>query len=410
MPSISNQLKELGVQVGTSNLPRPPKSKSNSKLIDVFDGSWEETQQGDCFVVRKSLSLNQDHDSFPLAKFPDLSVFSAMPGLDGIAKISMENILFIDTETTGLSGGAGTYVFLIGAAKYHKKGLHFAQFFLQDPAEELSQLSALENFVSSSDLIVSYNGKSFDVPRIKTRFSFHGRRSPFDSMRHIDLLHIARRLWKRHLPGCKLGDLEHHILGLKRSSLDIPGWQVSEKFFDYLQTGDPEPLKGVFYHNEMDVISLVSLLSYITERLTNPLSPVYQDRNDLISIGEYLVRLRQENQAIPVLTQALVNKDTPDEIRISGLLSLANLYKRSGKLDFAIPLWEECADLKDPRPHIELAKYYEHKIFDFQEAIHWTLTAIEIYQISTSEFQTSISLAKAEHRLARLKRKSENQK
>jgi len=410
MPSISDQLKELGVQVGTSNLPKPPKQKSARNLIDVFKGSWEETDQGDCFVVRKSLSLNQNHGLIPLAKYPEMAVFSAIPGLEGIADISRENILFIDTETTGLSGGAGTYVFLIGVAKYLKDGIQFAQFFLQDPAEESSQLSALENFVSSSDLIVSYNGKSFDVPRIKTRFSFHNRQSPFDDMCHIDLLHIARRLWKKHLPGCTLGDLEHHILGLKRSSLDIPGWQVSEKFFEYLQTGDPAPLEGVFYHNEIDVISLVSLLSYITERLTNPISPAYHDQHDLISIGEYLIHLRQENQAISVLSKALVNKEISNEIRIAGLLSLAKLYKRSAEFDLAIPLWEECAELKDPRPHIELAKYYEHKKSDFQEAVHWTLTALEIYRESKPGPQSSVLIAEAEHRLSRLKRKSDNQK
>jgi len=408
MPSISDRLKELGVQVGTSNIPIPSKQNSNRNLIDVLNGSWEETRQGDCFVVRKSLSLDQKHGSVPLSQFPDLEIFSVIPGLGEIAEIPRENILFIDTETTGLSGGAGTYVFLIGVAKYQKNGIQFAQFFLQDPAEESSQLSALESFVSSSELIVSYNGKSFDLPRIKTRFSFHGRKSPFDGMLHIDLLHIARRLWKRHLPSCTLGDLEHHILGLKRSSLDIPGWQVAEKFFDYLQTGDPDPLQSVFYHNEIDVISLISLLSYITERLTNPISPAYHDHHDLISIGEYLIHLKRENQAISVLNQALANKEISDDIRIAGLLSLANLHKRSTMFDFAIPLWKECADLKDTRPHIELAKYYEHKKSDFLEAIHWTLTAMELYQASPLESQTSVSIANAEHRLARLKRKSKN--
>ena len=388
-------------------MPKPQKQKSNRSLVDVFNGSWEETHHGDCFVVRKSIPLNQKHGSVSLTNFSDLSVFSGIPGLDGITKISKENILFIDTETTGLSGGAGTYVFLIGAAKYNKDGIHFAQFFLQDPANESSQLSALEDFASSLDLIVSYNGKSFDLPRIKTRYSFHGRQSPFDDMRHIDLIHIARRIWKRHLPSCTLGDLEHHILGLNRSSLDIPGWQVSEKFFEYLQTGDPESLERVFYHNEIDVISLVSLLNYITERLTYPISPPYQERHDLISIGEYLIHIQQEQHAISVLNQALINKDIPNDLRISGLLSLAHIYKRSENIDLAIPLWEECADLKDPRPHIELAKYYEHNKSDFQEAIHWTLTAIEIYQTSATELQTSISIAEAEHRLARLKRKSD---
>jgi hypothetical protein len=106
----------------------------------------------------------------------------------------------------------------------------------------------------------------------------------------------------------------------------------------------------------------------------------------------------------------LVNKEISNEIRIAGLLSLAKLYKRSAEFDLAIPLWEECAELKDPRPHIELAKFYEHKKSDFQEAVHWTLTALEIYRGSKPGPQSSVLIAEAEHRLSRLKRKSENQK
>ena len=405
MPSLSDQLKELGVQIGASNLPKPAKSTSNRKLVDVLNGSWEKNRQGDCFVVRKFIPFSQKHGAVSLTNFPDLSLLSAIPALHGIADLPKENLLFIDTETTGLSGGAGTYVFLIGVAKYDKGGIQFAQFFLQDPAAELSQLRALEEFVSSSELIVSYNGKSFDLPRIKTRYSFLGYESPFNEMYHIDLLHIARRIWKSHLPGCTLGDLEHHILGLKRSSLDIPGWQVSEKFFDYLQTGDPEPLQSVFYHNEIDVISLVSLLSYITDRITNPISSDYHQRQDQISVGEYLIHLKQDNLAITVLDQALLNSDLPDILRINGLLSLAHLHKRSEAYDLAIPIWEECAALKDPRPHIELAKYYEHKKSDFQEAIHWTLSAMEILQNFSADSITTKIIAEAEYRLSRLKRK-----
>ncbi len=409
MPSLSDQLKALGVQIGTSNLPKPSKSKLDRKLEDVLHGAWEETRRGDCFVVRKFIPYSQTHGTVPLANIPDLSLLSTIPSLTGIENLPKEDLLFIDTETTGLSGGAGTYVFLIGVAKYAENGIDFAQFFLQDPAAESSQLAALEDFVTSSKLIVSYNGKSFDLPRIKTRFSYSGSQSPFDGMLHIDLLHIARRIWKRHLPGCTLGDLEHHILELERSSLDIPGWQVSEKFFDYLQSGDPDPLKSVFYHNELDVISLISLLSYVADRITNPDSSKYHQRQDQISVGEYLIHLKQADLAQTILDQALTNNDLPDELRINGLLNLANLHKKSEAFNLAIPLWKECAALRDPRPNIELAKYYEHKKADFQEAIHWTLSAKEIYHKTRSEPFAANLISEAEYRLARLKRKMTQQ-
>jgi len=408
MPSLSDKLKELGVQVGASNISAPPQEGIRQRLIDVFDGAWEETRRGECFVVRKSISSSSIGPNSKKPLSPDLEIFSKLPGLKGIANVPADRILFIDTETTGLSGGAGTYVFLIGAAKIIEGKIELAQFFLQDPAKEPAQLSALEQFSSSTELIVSYNGKSFDLPRIKTRFKYHGWQMPFSDVLHFDLLHIVRRLWKRHLPGCTLGDLEHHILGLERSSLDIPGWQVSEKFFEYLQTGNPDPLKGVFYHNEIDVVSLISLLRYIADRLSNPLSSRFKDQHDLISIGEYLIPF-DEIQAVKVLKKALKITSLDQSYKISGLQNLARIHKRAGDYRHAIPLWKECANLGDPFSQIELAMYFEHKDANFEEAIHWTLSALEIYNSETGNLLASSKEA-AEYRLARLIRKSEKQK
>jgi len=404
MPSISDKLKNLGVQIGTSNVVPPSKSTSRQRLLDVLDGSWEKTRCGDCFIIRKTIPLIEIQKSRKFASILDLNIFSNLPNLEYITSVSRENILYIDTETTGLSGGAGTYVFIIGAAKVISNNIEFAQFFLQDPSSEASQLSALEDFVAGIELIISYNGKSFDIPRIKTRYSFHGWQSPFSDIMHIDLLHLARRLWKNHLPSCTLGDLEHYVLGITRSSLDIPGWQVSEKFFEYLQTGDPEPLLGVLYHNEIDVLSLISLLHYISDRLANPLYVDYKDQEDLVSIGEYLVHF-DENQAIKVLSTALDNSSLRTENKISGLYSLAKLYKRRSNYELAVPLWKECANCMDPRSNIELAMYFEHKESDFAEAIHWTLSALEIYKSQPESFRPTNKEA-AEHRLKRLIRKA----
>jgi uncharacterized protein YprB with RNaseH-like and TPR domain len=129
MPSISDQLKELGVKLGTSNIQPPSRSITRQSLIDVFDGSWEETKNGECFVVRKSFPLRKRHGNRQLYRKLDLKVFSFLPDLIGISDISPENILYIDTETTGLSGGAGTYVFIIGAAKIIDNCFEIAQFF-----------------------------------------------------------------------------------------------------------------------------------------------------------------------------------------------------------------------------------------------------------------------------------------
>lgn len=407
MSSLSDKLKALGVQVGTSQIQSPSsRPNPNLALVDVLPGTWEATPFGDCFTVRKKFPLSEKYGSGKLNPAPDLAFFEAIRQLEGISDILPEDLLFIDTETTGLSGGAGTYVFLVGVARYGADNkLDFAQFFLQDPSNEAAQLAALESYVSTSKVIISYNGKSFDLPRINTRYRFHGLSTPFDETFHLDLLHIARRLWKNHLPGCTLGDLEINLLGLEREGIDIPGWKVAEHFIQYLSTNDPTPLKNIFYHNEVDVISLAALLGYITDRLSSPLRKEYQGNPDLVSVGIYLNSLRLYIDAQRVLDSALSNPSLPNDLAQAGKLCLADIYKKNGDFLSAVPLWMECAQIGSPDAHIELAKYAEHTLLDYQDAIHWTLSAYDSLNILPSHKQNKIS-ALLDHRLQRLKRKA----
>jgi len=403
MPSLTDKLKDLGVQVGTAHIKNVKKNAPPPSLADSFPGSWEKTSSGDCSVVRKHYPLSFQHGARKLSLLPQVDVFEFSNSFSGISEIPLDQYLFIDTETTGLSGGAGTYVFLAGVAKYENDGIHFAQFFLQDPANEPCQLAALEEFSASAKVLVSYNGKSFDLPRIKNRYLFHGWPAPYQNIYHIDLLHIVRRLWKNHLPTCSLGDIEYHLLDIQRESHDIPGWQVSEKFFEYLQNNDPEPLKGVFYHNEVDVISLITLLSYITDRLSNPLADPYRDQEDLIPVGQYIHHINRPDQAIEVLSRALSNESLSEGSTLIGMKYLASIHKKNNDYQLALPLWKKCADMDDIQAKIELAMHYEHRKSDFQEAIHWTLSA----QSSTSQSSLLKNKYKNEliHRLNRLKQK-----
>jgi uncharacterized protein YprB with RNaseH-like and TPR domain len=403
MPSLTDKLRDLGVQVGASQIKTASKKSPGISLSEALEGRWETNRSGECFVVRKDYPFNHKHGNRSLSRLPDISIFEPVLSSTSLSDIPLEQFLFIDTETTGLSGGAGTYVFLVGAAKYDQDGIHFAQFFLQDPANEPCQLAALEDFCSSSKVLVSYNGKSFDLPRIKNRFLFHGWPAPFQDIYHLDLLHIVRRLWKTHLPTCTLGDIEYHLLGVERSSQDIPGWQVSEKFFEYLQNSDPEPLKSVFYHNEVDVISLITLLSYITDRLLKPLSKAYRDFDDLVPIGQYLYHLGRSDKAIEVISRAISSKSLSEYSLLSGLTSLASIHKKNDEYHSALPLWKKCADMNDIQSKIELAMYYEHQAADYQEAIHWTLSAQA--SMNTSRVLIKQYQQELDHRLNRLKEK-----
>jgi len=405
MPSLTNKLKSLGVQQGADKLKAPVKPVAFSRLVDVFNGSWENTINGDCFVIRKTFHAEYIHGNISLFNNLDLNILEGDPSLVGISTIPLDQFLFIDTETTGLAGGAGTYVFLIGAAKYKNGKFHFAQFFLQDPAAEPAQLAALDEFCSNTKVVISYNGKSFDLPRIKTRYKINGWPPPFENIYHLDLLHIARRLWKSHLSSCSLGDIEHNLLGKTRSSLDIPGWKVATVFFNYLSSGDPAPLSSVFYHNEEDVISLIALLKYILDRLSKPLSKKYLANDDLVSIGIYLAKQKLDDSGQSVLSHVVENIDLPDHLHTSALFHLASLYKKTGDYSKAIPLWEKIAFRDHIQAHTELAMYYEHKCFDYQEAIHWALSAVEVITKQSNSKERDKTLQLFDHRLSRLKRK-----
>ena len=405
MPSLTNKLKSLGVQLGADKIKAPGKPTAFPCLLDIFNGSWENTSSGDCFVIRKTFHPDYVQGNTSLFNDLDLNILEGDPSLVGISSIPLDQFLFIDTETTGLAGGAGTYVFLIGAAKYKNGKFHFAQFFLQDPAAEPAQLAALEKFCINTKVIISYNGKSFDLPRIKTRYKFNGWPPPFEDVYHLDLLHVARRLWKSHLSSCSLGDIEHHLLGKTRSSLDIPGWKVASVFFDYLSSGDPTPLSSVFYHNEEDVISLIAFLKYIIDRLSNPLSKKYLANDDLVSIGIYLATQKQNDSGKLVLSHVIENIDLPDHLHNSALIQLASLYKKTGDYSKAVPLWEIIASRDFIQAHTELAMYYEHKRFDYQEAIHWSLSAVEVITKQSKSETRENTLQAFDHRLSRLKRK-----
>jgi len=410
MPSLSDKLKSLGVQIGAQGLNPEQDQPSRIPLDEILPGSWHQTRRGDTFVVQKSYPLDESHGNLSLQPADDLSWLESYPSLEGISSLALDTFAFIDTETTGLSGGTGTYTFLIGAGRYSKDSLDLAQFFMQDPAMESAQLAALEEFLSPVEVLISYNGKSFDLPRLRTRYRANGWPSPVDDCYHIDLLHIARRVWRSLLPTCSLGDIEYYLLDVERTADDIPGWMVADTFFEYMRSGDPSPLRSVFYHNEMDVLSLSALLRYFSVRFSTPISPDYQQESDLVAIGCYLSSLKLFDPAAEVLKHALEMNDLNRETVIAALMELAGIYKKQGRYQQALPLWKKAAISGDIEAHIELAKAYEHQIKSYQEAIHWTLSAADLLGSRSSDSSQKFTSGELGHRLTRLKKKAARKK
>jgi tetratricopeptide (TPR) repeat protein len=321
----------------------------------------------------------------------------------------LERFAFIDTETTGLVGGTGTYTFLVGLGRFEGDEFRLVQFFLQEPGEEPAQLAAIEEFLAPCEAVVSFNGKTFDLPLLNTRYITNGWPPPLKDAPHIDLLHLARRLWKLRLPSRTLGDLEAKILGLTRSQQDVPGWMVADLYFDYLHTGDARPLRGVFYHNEMDIVSLAALLNHMASLLENPLSESIQHGLDLLSIGKLYADLGHLDMAAEIYQRGLDHKDIHEEAYWDAIQQLSFIHKKRGDLKLAMELWAKAAAEEQIYAHVELAKVFEHTERDIQSALKWTQEALEI--INSPDYpiyERDVWQAELEHRLTRLERKNDS--
>ncbi len=329
-----------------------------------------------------------------------------------ISDFTIESFAFLDTETTGLSGGTGTYAFLIGAGRFIKGEFHLHQLFMRDPVEEPAQLYALEEFLAPCQALVTYNGKAFDIPLLISRYTSHGWQTPFYDYAHVDLLHLCRRLWRDRLPSRTLGYIEAHILGAQRSQEDVPGWMIPQLYFDYLRSGYAEALRGVFYHNALDVVSLAALLAHTSDVLSNPLTEGSTHGVDLLSLARLFEDIGHIDSATQLYIHGLehpdiLDGDIPDEIIFKAVERLARIYKQQGDFEFALPLWQSAAGHGHIDSYIELAKYYEHRSEDIQLALYWTDGALScLNSPSAGEFMRIRWLPEIEHRKSRLLRKS----
>ncbi|MCD6396497.1 MAG: ribonuclease H-like domain-containing protein [Spirochaetaceae bacterium] len=311
------------------------------------------------------------------------------PFFKGSLDFSIEQLLFYDLETTGLSGGAGTLAFLAGFGWVENNRLIVNQYFLSDFPGEVDLLVILKELLAENKILVSYNGKSFDHPLLKTRFLLKGMQMPVLS--EIDLLHISRRLWKNRLPSCRLGVIENNILDIHRVG-DIPGIDIPDVYFNFLKNSQTDKLQDVFKHHLQDIKSLAFLFSHI-ERLWN--KPEHCQDEDKTSLGKLLL-LKKRTEGLTLLRTSWEDGDYD----AGKFLSL--YLKRAGSIVEAVAVWEEMwKKRQDIFQGIELAKYYEHKVKDIPRALKIVTTLMEkdIYLLSKKGFD------KLDYRKKRLKRK-----
>jgi uncharacterized protein YprB with RNaseH-like and TPR domain len=406
MSSLADKLKSLGVQLGARDLPPPRRLSQAYAIEEVVSGRFQPTPEGALFVAETLYDPTYRHGQVGLWAEASLQTIAAWARESTLAESHLEKFAFLDTETSGLAGGTGTYPFLVGVGRFDGQLFRLIQFFMRDPGEEQAQLAALTDFIQPCQALVTFNGKSFDVPLLNTRYTLNDRQSPLPDLAHLDLLPLARRLWRDRLPSRRLGDLEIQILKAERTQEDIPGWLIPSIYFDYLRSGDARPLKGVFYHNAMDVLAMAALLNRISQMLAEPLGAAVEHALDLIAIGKLHETLGQFETAARLFEHGMSRDDLPEEHYWTAQRRLSFLQKRNNNLTAAVEVWQLAADGRQIYAHVELAKYYEHKQRDYQEAIRWTQSAIDLLDAShASQYERRQWIGDLKHRLARLQRK-----
>jgi uncharacterized protein YprB with RNaseH-like and TPR domain len=348
----------------------------------LLPGGVCENTLGRCWRNRLELSLEHCHGSFRLKELLDnnpehLQLVAKNQAMNGL---SLDQLLFVDTETTGLSGGVGTIAFLVGLGYFEADRFVIEQYFLRRFDEERpvlrEVLEALDRLQSSRGAVVSFNGKAYDVPLLFNRGIFHRLCDAPFSFPHIDILHPARRLWKKHLPDCSLNTLEAEILRLSRRG-DVPGYLIPATYFRYLRSADPRPLLPVFYHNQMDILSMVSLLNVFLKLFANHGSsesfPI-----DWLGMGSVFEAMGDYERGLSFYGN-LRNYGISDVEQKSTVLRLARIHKKKQDYEAAVKVWEEALQCKgfSVEPYEELAKVYEHRIVDFRKAKEYTVRALE---------------------------------
>ena len=408
-----------------ARLEQPPPARRVERGVESYvDGEVGANGHGEFFHARQALPFGRPYGKLrigdvALADCSPLDLFLADARLPAPAEL-----VYLDTETTGLAGGTGTCAFLIGLGSAEGSRFVVRQFFLRDHPEEKAMLAALTEALDAYQGIVTFNGRTFDLPLLETRYTLARMKSPFGRLVHLDLLHPARRLWKLRLESCKLTHLEREVLGVSRQG-DVSGADIPGIYFDYLRTGNARGLQPVFYHNSLDIITLAALtveMSRVVGRGwsdgeaavedgaagVDGMSPPAESSLDLFSLSRIFDRAGVREQAISACRRALA-QGLPEPIEVRALEHLACQHKRQRQYDEAAAIWLDLTRRASDDPAgdgvalgalEELAIYHEHRRRDPHAALEFVEIALRRLARSASPYPRFV------HRRERLRRKA----
>lgn len=388
---------------------------SIERVCEQLGGRPTRNVFGQCLIIDRRYESDRWHGDIKIGEceLEDLSGLGLLePGLSGCAP-QRGRTVFIDLETTGLSGGAGTVAFLVGCGYYDLGAFQVRQFLLTSHSAERALLTAVAEFFDDADLIVTYNGKTFDVPVMETRWLFHRMEMPLDGVPHFDALHTARRLWKVRGEdatdgGCRLSTLERTLFDVRRVG-DVGGFEIPSRFFHFMRTGDARPLEPVLEHNRLDLVSLAAVTARAV-RLVEGGADGCPDDQHALSLGRIYERAGTFDRAESCYRRAAAT--TSLETKTEALYRLSLRCRRTKRFDEAAACWQSIVSLTSTRSArrnrvvaalrefaVEaLAIHHEHREQDLT-------TARELALFALDEGLDGRRADSYRHRLARLDRK-----
>ncbi len=363
--------------------PRSPIPKPQSPIPapeDWLHGEEIRTKHGVHYETEKLYERQRRHGSIGIVDLEDLPQDLLDPISNGqIRGVPPAKWCFLDTETTGLAGGSGTYAFLVGVGRITPQGFRVRQFFMRDFGEEASLLSALTEHLKQFEVLITYNGRTFDQPLLETRFRMVRQRPPFSALEHLDLLFGARRLWNLRFDSCRLVDLENQILGVERQG-DLPGEMIPYVYFEYVRTREIFRLMPVFHHNAIDILTLACLTAIVPRAFHSPEQAEFSHGAEMVGLARWWRQAEQHENALALFRQA-IEKNLPDDLMFRTLWDIAALEKKLGREHAALPVLTDLAASRNPwrgAAFVELAKYYERRERNYAMALEMTRSAQEL--------------------------------
>jgi uncharacterized protein YprB with RNaseH-like and TPR domain len=328
------------------------------------------TNEWGSFLNRKrTFSIQHKHGQYELAILA--GCVQELQSFHPSSEVGLEQLLFFDTETTGLGVGTGNVPFMIGIGYYEKEQFITEQFFIRNPAEELAMLRYFNTCLTRFSHVVSYNGRTFDWPIVHNRYVLNRMKLSNPDLLQLDFLYASRSFWKNTLSSCRLSKVEEERLGFSRLD-DVPGSMAPTLYFQYLSEKRPSIMHGVFVHNEHDILSLAGLAIHFGLALRGELDYTTMEAEELFRIGVWQDKMGKTELAEKAFSQLL---DRPSAQTSTHWLLLAAFYKKKGQEQKAVKLWSDYIALErnelaftSVEPFIELAMYYEHRKKDYQTA------------------------------------------